>query len=47
MATVYDEVLGKNVAVHELVKPEEEREIVLKDPDVFAKLFETEEDEDE
>lgn len=40
--TVYDEVLGREEKVHELVKPEEEKEITLKEPEVFAKLFDPE-----
>ena len=44
---VYDEVLGKEENVHETVQPEEERNIVLRDPAVFEKLFDPEVKEDE
>lgn len=44
---VYDDVLGKEENVHELVKPEVEKEIRLKEPDAFKNLFEPEEEENE
>ena len=47
MAKIYDLVLGKEENVQEFVKPEEEKEIVLKDPDVFAKLFDPEVEDDD
>ena len=47
MAKVYDDVFGKEEKVHEFVTPEEGREIALKEPDVFAKLFDTEVEDDQ
>ena len=43
---VYDEVLGKEEKVHEFVEPDVGKEIKLKDPDVFEKLFDPEVEDD-
>lgn len=43
----YDEVLGKEEAIHEKVPPEKEIEIVLNDPDSFEKIFDPEVEEDD
>lgn len=44
---VYDEVLGKEEKVHEFVQPDVEKEIRLKDPAAFEKLFDPEVEDDQ
>lgn len=44
---LYDEVLGKEENIHETVKPESEKEIVMKDPDTFGEIWSQEVSEDE